>query len=244
MNNKEIGKKLKDLREEMKLSVAQVAYAVDESIEEVELWENGELSCYGDAKRKLEFLYNHIRQHLEGLEKINEANYCDFFNYPECVSVPDDFPLWLKAHGFFCAPASIGHHSKQPGGLYAHSLAVANELKKYTRKLGLQWFDKDSAWRVGMFHDLCKTDDYILSWSEGSWSWNKNQTLHGHGDKSVIMLQQHIELTEEEVACIRYHMGAFTDKSEWEYYGNAIERFPNVLYTHTADMHASRILGV
>ena len=45
----------------------------------------------------------------------------------------------------------------------------------------------------------------------------------------------------EELSCIRWHMGAFDDKENWNYYGAAIENYPNVLFTHTADMIAARI---
>ena len=58
------------------------------------------------------------------------------------------------------------------------------------------------------------------------------------------MLQRHITLTEQEIACIRWHMGSFTDQKEWENYGSAGERYPAVLFTHTADMYASHVLGV
>lgn len=47
-----------------------------------------------------------------------------------------------------------------------------------------------------------------------------------------------------EMLCIRWHMGAFDDKENWNSYGRAVTNFPNVLYTHTADMIAARILGV
>jgi hypothetical protein len=40
-------------------------------------------------------------------------------------------------------------------------------------------------------------------------------------------------------------MGAYeTDPKMWNYYGAAIEKYHNVLFTHTADMIASKILGV
>lgn len=40
-------------------------------------------------------------------------------------------------------------------------------------------------------------------------------------------------------------MGAYEkDMKMWDYYGRAIEKYPNVLFTHTADMIASKILGV
>ena len=38
--------------------------------------------------------------------------------------------------------------------------------------------------------------------------------------------------------------GAFDDKKNWNRYGEAVTKYPNVLYTHTADMIASRIKGV
>ena len=53
-----------------------------------------------------------------------------------------------------------------------------------------------------------------------------------------------VPLTEEEMLCIRWHMGAFDDKENWNSYGRSVTLFPNVLYTHTADMIAARILGV
>lgn len=96
---------------------------------------------------------------------------------------------------------------------------------------------------MGMFHDLCKLDNYQRTNNE-AWEYNNATLVPGHGDKSVMMLQQHIHLTEEEMFCIRWHMGAFDDKENWNSYGRAVTRYPNVLYTHTADMVAARILGV
>jgi len=50
-------------------------------------------------------------------------------------------------------------------------------------------------------------------------------------------------LTEEEILCIRYHMGAY-NCDDWEGYDKAIRKYPNVLFTHTADMYASKVLGL
>ena len=47
-----------------------------------------------------------------------------------------------------------------------------------------------------------------------------------------------------ELNSIRYHMGAFTDKEEWRDYTCAVHRYPNVLWTHHADMIASHVHGV
>ena len=43
------------------------------------------------------------------------------------------------------------------------------------------------------------------------------------------------------MTCIRYHMGAFIDKEQWNDYTRAVEQYPNVLWTHTADMIASHV---
>ena len=240
----EFAKQIKELRIAKRMTLEQVANAVDETTSEVELWESEKLKPSTDAKRKLEFLFSYFGDDHKQITQINEENYSDFFNCPECVDVPENFPYWLKAHGFFAAPASLGHHGNRSGGLYIHSKNVANELNKYTRKLGLQWNDSRSAWLVGMFHDLCKINDYCYNWAGDKWEWNKNQLIPGHGEKSLMMLQQHLTLNEQEIACIRWHMGAFTEQKEWEYYGRAVERYPAVLFTHTADMYASRVLGV
>ena len=77
-----------------------------------------------------------------------------------------------------------------------------------------------------------------------AWEHNPDTPLKGHGDKSVMLLSQFYRLTEEEIMCIRYHMGAFTVASEWNDYTGAIHRFPNVLWAHTADMIAAHITEV
>lgn len=143
---------------------------------------------------------------------------------------------------FFTAPASTKYHGAYNGGLFDHSYEVTRCLLELTNKLGLEWERKGSPYIVGMFHDLCKTDQYMRV--DSKYEYRTNLLLTGHGEKSVIMLQQIIPITEEEMLCIRWHMGAYDDKSVWNNLGKAIENYPNVLWTHTADMMASRIKGV
>lgn len=145
--------------------------------------------------------------------------------------------------GFFTAPASTKYHGAYVGGLFDHSLHVARELVNLTEKLDLKWERPESPYIVGMYHDLCKCDAYIDT--PQGFEYNPKITLPGHGEKSIIMIQKYLDLTEEEILCIRWHMGAYEkDPKMWEYYGRAIEKYPNVLYTHTADMIASKIVGV
>lgn len=151
----------------------------------------------------------------------------------------------LDTLGFFSAPASTKYHGAYAGGLFDHSIETAKALVELTEKLGLKWQREASPYIVGLYHDLCKCDNYIYKEYSDEYVYNPDIIIPGHGDKSVIMLQQFIDLTDEEIACIRWHMGAYEkDPKMWDYYGKAIEKYPNVLYTHTADMIASKIKGV
>lgn len=153
--------------------------------------------------------------------------------------------LWLEKLGMLTCPAAMKHHCNYEGGLFIHSFVVAMELQNITDKLGLKWDRADSALRVGMLHDVCKTDDYYY-YKDNDFhvSYNDKKTYSGHGSKSVVMLAGNIKLTEQEKLCICYHMGAFVDKEEWPLYSRACAKDPNVLYTHTADMIASQVRGV
>lgn len=172
--------------------------------------------------------------------------------------ISDSFKNYLLKNGFFRAPASTKFHGAYEGGLFDHSLMVMNSLVELSVRNGLKWQRAESPFVVGMFHDLCKIDDYrhpiteVLLvggeknpvYDETAWEHNPDTAVKGHGDKSVILLSQYMALTEEEVMCILYHMGAFTEKEHGRQFTNAVHRFPNVLWTHHADMIASHVVGV
>lgn len=154
--------------------------------------------------------------------------------------------IGMISKGFCHAPASTVYHGNHEGGLFEHSLAVAYYLQKYTEQLGLKWKRSDSPVRIGLLHDLCKIDAYTKKAQETGFCFEHNSSpiVKGHGDKSVIYaLMYGCQLTDEEVTCIIYHMGAY-ETSRWDAFDNAIKTYPNVLYTHTADMAASKIMGV
>lgn len=177
------------------------------------------------------------------MNNFSEADRIEQFEKLMNPYISKEFRNWLIANGFFTAPASIHHHGAYTGALFDHSFAVTKTLLSFTERLGLSWMKERSPYIVGMFHDLCKIDNYTYSGNE-AWEYNNATFLPGHGEKSVIMLQQHMNLTDEEMLCIRWYMGAFDDKEHWNSYGRSVTHFPNVLYTHTADMVAARILGV
>lgn len=89
---------------------------------------------------------------------------------------------YLEAAGFYEAPASKGHHGAYKGALFDHSLQVAYELINLTDKLELKWERKESPAIVGMLHDLCKIDSYILVNDE---EIVETQTLGGEKKQSA-----------------------------------------------------------
>lgn len=153
---------------------------------------------------------------------------------------------WLEENGYYEKPGALKHHSNHLGGLFDHSLQVAYELALMTDRLGLTWERPESPMIVGLLHDICKIDDYniVQNAERIEFEWNKSRSYPGHGEKSLIMLMGIADLTGEEKMCIMYHEGAFTEKTDWEFYSRAIKKYPNVLYTHTADMIAAQVKGV
>lgn len=135
---------------------------------------------------------------------------------------------------------------------------MTNSLVELTKQNSLAWGRPESPYIIGMFHDIRKQDQYrhpvdatfygggapIPLVDESKWEYDPDAVLKGHGEKSVMLLSQHLSLTMEEILCIRYHMGAFVDQKEWNDYTRAIHAYPNVLWTHTADMLAAHILEV
>lgn len=176
---------------------------------------------------------------------------------PALHLLPEDIIEKLIFDGFFIAPASTKHHGAYEGGLFDHSFNVTRVLLGLTENNGLVWSRPESPYIIGMFHDICKQDlyrhpmsEYYLMSEDGvtttvdedRWEYNPNTLLKGHGDRSVMLLSQHLRLTMEEIMCIRYHMGAFVDQKEWNDYTEAVYRYPNVLWTHQADMISAHIL--
>lgn len=146
-----------------------------------------------------------------------------------------------KWSGFFTAPASTKYHGAYAGGLFDHSFAVYVALSEFTELNNIKWQRPESPFIIGMFHDLCKFDGFKIT---GNFIEHNDDTLFkGHGKKSVMLLSTILKLTEEEAACICYHMGSFTDRDQWNDYTAAIAEYPNVLWTHHADMYAAHVLG-
>ncbi len=76
-----------------------------------------------------------------------------------------------------------------------------------------------------------------------SWSYD-DKAPFGHGEKSVIILQQFIKLELFEALAIRWHMGAWDISDtygKWAY-NEAVKVHPMVTLLHLADMEATHII--
>lgn len=162
---------------------------------------------------------------------------------------------WMFNTGdFLKAPASTKFHLNIEGGLAKHSLNVmrfASEIDKVTEAK----IDPHALIIASLLHDLCKVNFYELSWEwdkehkEKYNEWKKkdcykikDQFPMGHGEKSVIVAQKFIKLTDEEALAIRWHMG-FSDQGVNEYpskqaFNQAREQFPLVKIISMADQMA------
>ncbi|MBQ3624983.1 MAG: HD domain-containing protein [Prevotella sp.] len=134
---------------------------------------------------------------------------------------------YLEQAGFFLAPASVSRHLSHEGGLLEHSLNVwkmAQMLRLQT--IGMRpelekQLPEDSVTIAALLHDVCKANIYktVQKWRKDEnnrWeSYDAYDTDYsrfpvGHGEKSVIMLLRlGLQLTNDEIIAIRWHMGAW-----------------------------------
>lgn len=159
----------------------------------------------------------------------------------------------VTGNDFFEAPASHAHHGAFPGGLYQHSRAVMDELVKWTQMGLIKWERECSPYLVGFLHDVCKIGAYRVVKDHTRLSDKGPAPLYthaepmsgfgGHGEDSACKVLLNVPVTREEAMCIRWHMGAY-ETNKWSEFEAAIKEFPNVLWTHHADMVASKIGGV
>ncbi len=167
----------------------------------------------------------------------------------------------LDSWGFFNAPASSQGHGAYPGGLLEHSLNVydsAMEARKAMLDLRPDLesdLDPDSIAIAALLHDVCKADFYRLVKKKrrnevGQYEEFEQYEIHdenfpvGHGEKSVILLlQSGLDLKDEEIYAIRWHMGPWNlSRDDEKFYRQAGKASPLQPLIHAADTLASAIV--
>ncbi|WP_338433438.1 HD domain-containing protein [Clostridium tyrobutyricum] len=157
---------------------------------------------------------------------------------------------YLESSDFFEAPASTRYHGNYKGGLAEHSLNVYEIFKKKNAEYDFGLSD-DTVKITALLHDICKTNFYTVSsrnmkkdgkWIKVPYYTVDDQVPFGHGEKSVILLQQFIRLSKEEVIIIRWHMGGYEPKENYNYISNSWNICKAGVALHTADLESSYIL--
>lgn len=176
----------------------------------------------------------------------------------------DDVIEELEHLGFFSAPASAGHHLNVEGGLVQHSLntckaafAIWEGMKALEPSLDTE-VKKESIIISSLLHDVCKADIYKRSVKKrknklGQWEDCEGYKVSykdfpmGHGEKSlVVILLSGLELYDDEMLAIRWHMGAWgLNQNSFEdvrNYDTAQKEYPLVAIIHAADVMAANVM--
>jgi 23S rRNA maturation-related 3'-5' exoribonuclease YhaM len=166
---------------------------------------------------------------------------------------------WMDNNGFFTAPCSGQYHLCKEGGLVEHSLNVyevgnsgLHNLMINTPKHLIGHYD---SWRiVSLLHDLGKAGQFgkpnytpnMISDRKGGfiqsdkkpYETNKDLLPIPHEIRSIQIISQFIELTEEENFAILHHNGMYSDL-KYQLQG---KETPLQMILHFSDMWASRIV--
>jgi len=145
---------------------------------------------------------------------------------------------FLEESDFFIAPASQKYHLAVPGGLAYHSLCVHKVFNKLCDNFIYEKVPYDSQKIASLLHDVCKIDRYSPYTSPHKtipdYSYKPDKLPVGHGEKSVIMIQKYIKLTDQEITMIRWHMTMY--EPGFDKNGFAVQNmFPEAYMLYFAD---------
>lgn len=177
----------------------------------------------------------------------------------------DEVLAGLEALGFFKAPASARHHLAAEGGLVQHSLNVycqadAIRTAQIRLRAGIEErLPMKSIIVASLLHDVCKAEIYKPvqkfrkdangRWeSYPGWDYDYSHCPMGHGEKSVLRLMRWgFNMTTDEIAAIRWHMGAWdlsASHEARENFSKACDMYPLLPVLIAADEMATRIMEV
>jgi len=187
-------------------------------------------------------------------EKENKKRYISELKNSKRKGV-DELLAWLDKTDFYQAPASTKFHLDVYGGLCQHSLNVLDITRKFNKVLELDIEDEPII-VVSLLHDLCKINYYIVKqvwdkeykdqtnkWRQtDEWSVEEKMPL-GHGEKSAILAYHYLDMNADEIAAIRWHLGAFEGGIQFAYptgipFKKATDKYPLLKLLMLADIAA------
>ena len=176
----------------------------------------------------------------------------------------DKLLAFIQKSDFYTAPASTRYHSCHDGGLLEHSLNVYQcliaKINNPVWKPYLENLSEETLIISALCHDLCKTYFYVPEYRNkkvynengkkedagGKFDWQTVQGYsiddkipYGHGEKSVMMIEEYLKLKPVERYAIRFHMGWSEPKELYNALGSAMEKYPLVIALHEADQEAT-----
>ena len=190
--------------------------------------------------------------------------FCSLLTSTEREDMPALIQYLIEKTDFFIAPSSTKYHDARDGGLLHHSLKVYDNLVALSKMFTVD-VPADSLIIIALLHDVCKANFYQMTKKAlprkdekgelvlddfGRKIWDETLVYDivdrfpcGHGEKSVILIQRYIRLTDEEIMAIRWHMMAYDDVKN-SYAGNlaitnASDKYRIIPLVHMADLAAS-----
>ena len=165
-----------------------------------------------------------------------QTHFKDIFQNNIHRNYADTMLGWLEREtDFFTAPASTKHHGAHPGGLLVHSLNVYYRLrdiairdmagKEDPGEYRLSEEQEETVAVIALLHDVCKVGCYCTETKRrknpetGRWEDYEGYTYKdplplGHGEKSLYLIQRHMDAYDTSTAGAR-SMDAAMAASPW-----------------------------
>ena len=194
---------------------------------------------------------------------ISYLNQSDFYNAPASTKYHNDYPGGLADHSISVYRELVHLNDYLDLKIAEESLIICGLLHDLC-KIGVYKIDEEEATnaQIKYLTSLIRKGDGIvpeenltkqfasdlIGWYKGGMQGDK-PTLGrsyvyedvfpvGHGEKSVVVIQQFISLEEEEILAIRYHMGMYGNHDDRNYH-KAKDMYPLVEMLHLADRLAT-----
>ncbi len=165
----------------------------------------------------------------------------------------------LLSNSFFTDPGALKCHHDYVGGLADHSFGVFCRVRAFAS----DQYSPKTLFRIAMCHDLGKTGTYTKAIKNqkrvgpdgfavvneyGKFIWDEVEVFEhappaapvlGHADASIIRaLRAGVDLNDEELMAIRWHMGAYVNHTGEDHLrmNRAIQVCPLVALFQVADV--------
>ena len=185
---------------------------------------------------------------------MNYIRKSDFYTAPASTRFHLSCEGGLLQHSLNVYDALIGRLEKQQDGEYHYMVAGKSVAS----------FSQGTLVVTALLHDICKTGFYTVEYRNkkvysdkgskrdagGRFDWQTvpayavdDKNSYGHGEKSVMMVEEFVKLSMEERYAIRWHMGmGDCSYNQIQAFNASCELYPLVLLLHNADQEASHFM--